>query len=113
MAISINKDMDQGADFSFSYTVKGDGGTATNISTGYTAYSQMRKFYTTSNAVTLTASITGGTGNIKVSLGATSTASVKPGVYFYDLELHSNGSANVQRLVQGMITVYTEITKIP
>lgn len=113
MAVTINRDMDQGTNFSFSYTVRGDGGTATNISSGHTAYAQMRKFYTSSSAITLTTSITGSTGNINVSLGATASAAVKAGVYFYDLELHSNGSNTVQRLVQGMITVYPEITKIP
>jgi hypothetical protein len=116
MAQTINRDMDQGANFSFSHTVKGDGGTAMNISSGYTAHAQMRKFYTSPSAITLTASITGSTGNINVSLGASASANVKPGVWFYDVELHSNGtpgSANVQRVVQGMINVYPEITKIP
>ena len=113
MAQTINRDMDQGTNFSFSHTVKGDGGTATNISSGYTAYAQMRKFYTTATAVNFTTAITGSTGNINVSLGASASANVKPGVWFYDVELHSNGSANVQRVVQGMINVYPEITKIP
>jgi hypothetical protein len=113
MAQTINRDMDQGADFSFSYVVKGDDGTPTNIGSGYTAYAQMRKFYSSSSATTLNASITGSTGNIRVSLGATGTAGIKAGVWFYDLELHSNGSKNVQRLVQGMINVYPEVTKIP
>ena len=101
MAQTINRDMDQGTNFSFSHTVKGDGGTAMNISSGYTAYAQMRKFYTTATAVNFTTAITGSTGNINA------------GVWFYDVELHSNGSANVQRVVQGMINVYPEITKIP
>jgi hypothetical protein len=113
MAQTINRDMDQGANFSFSYVVKGDDGTPTNIASGYTAYAQMRRFYSSSSAVTLNASITGSTGNINVSLGATGTAAVKAGVWFYDVELHSNGSTNVQRVVQGMVTVYPEVTKIP
>ena len=113
MAASINRDMDQGANFSFSHVVRGVDGLPMNISSGYTAYAQMRKFYTSSTAVTLNASITGSTGNINVSLGATGTAAIKPGVWFYDVELHSNGSTNVQRVVQGMITVYPEVTKIP
>lgn len=113
MAISINHDMDQGANFSFTHIVRGNDNVPTDISSGYTAYAQMRRFYSSTNVVTLNASITGSTGNILVSLGATGTAAIKPGVWFYDLELHSNGSANVQRLVQGMITVYPEVTKIP
>jgi hypothetical protein len=112
MAISINRDMDQGSDFSFSYIVRGSDGSPMDISTGYTAYSQMRRFYSSTTGFDLTASITGSTGNIIVSMSATNTANIKAGVWFYDVELHSNGSENVQRVVQGMITVYPEITKI-
>lgn len=112
MAISINRDMDQGSDFSFSYIVRGSDGSPMDISMGYTAYSQMRRFYSSTTGFDLTASITGSTGNIIVSMSATNTANIKAGVWFYDVELHSNGSENVQRVVQGMITVYPEITKI-
>ena len=113
MAQTINRDMDQGSNFSFDYVVKGTNGQPTNIASGHTAYAQMRKFYSSSSAVNLTASITGSTGNIRVSLGVTGTAAVKGGIWYYDVELHSSGSATVARLVQGMVTVYPEITKIP
>lgn len=112
MAVSINHDMDQGANFSFNILTKDGTGNALNLSTGYTAFAQMRKYYSSDTAITLTTSITGGTGYIYVSLGATGTAAIKPGVYFYDVELHSGGSTTVQRLVQGMITVYPEVTKV-
>ena len=111
MAISINHDMDQGANFSFNILTKDSTGNALNLATGYTAFAQMRKYYTSSTAITMNAAITGGTGYIQVSLGATATAAIKPGVYFYDVELHSGGSTTVQRLVQGMITVYPEVTR--
>lgn len=121
MAISINYDLDQGTDFRFVATRKDGDGFAVAITGGATAYCQMRKFYTSSTAVTFNAAITGGTGEILVSLGATGTSGVKGGVYFYDVELHitpKDGSGNavdgtkVQRVVQGMITVYPEVTKI-
>lgn len=113
MAETINRDMDQGSNFSFDYVVKGTNGQPTNIASGYTAYAQMRKFYSSASGVNLTTSITGITGNIRVSLGATGTAAVKGGIWYYDVELHSNGSSTVNRVVQGMVTVYPEITKIP
>lgn len=104
--------MDQGASFSFNILTKDTTGAALNLATGYTAFAQMRKYYSSDAAITLTTSITGGTGYIYVSLGPTGTAAIKPGVYFYDVELHSGGSTTVQRLVQGMITVYPEVTKV-
>lgn len=110
MAISINHDMDQGSNFSFSFIAKGTTGVPLDLSTGYTAYSQMRRYPSSKTAVTLNASITGSTGNILVSLSATGTAAVKEGVWFYDVEIV--GGTNVQRVVQGMITVYPEVTRI-
>lgn len=111
MAVSINHDMDQGANFAFSIVAKDSLGNAIGLS-GSTAYCQMRKYYTSETAITLGTAITGGTGYITVFMGATNTAAVKPGVYFYDVELHSNNGSMVQRLVQGMVTVYPEVTRI-
>lgn len=110
MATSINYDMDQGSNFSFSISANGSDGAALSLS-GCTASCQMRKHYSSTSYTTFTASITGATGNIDISLGATASAAVKPGVYFYDVELQSNNGATVQRLVQGMITVYPEVTR--
>jgi hypothetical protein len=110
MAVSINHDMDQGANFSFSIVAKGSDGLPFSL-TGSTASCQMRKYYTSGTATTLQTALTGGTGYILVSLGAAATAAIKPGVYFYDVELQSSNGSVVQRLVQGMITVYPEVTK--
>lgn len=111
MATTVNHDMDQGTNFAFNVVAKDSNGNPRNISSGCTAYSQMRKFYSSSSYVTLDASITGTTGNIRVSLSATGTAAVKDGTWFYDVELHSNNGLTVERIVQGMITVYPEVTK--
>lgn len=110
MAISVNHDMDQGSNFLFSVVAKGATGVPLDLSSGYTAYSQMRRYPSSKTAVTLSASITGSTGNILVSLSATGTAAVKEGVWFYDVEIAKG--TNVQRVVQGMITVYPEVTRI-
>jgi hypothetical protein len=121
MAISINRDMDQGSNFRFIATRKDDDGFALAITGGCTAYCQMRKFYSSDAYISLIASVTGGTGEVAVSLGPTGTAAVKAGVYFYDVELQMvplsgtgsrTGDTVVQRIVQGMVTVYPEVTKI-
>ena len=121
MAISINRDMDQGSNFRFVATRKDDNGFPLAITGGCTAYCQMRKFYSSDAYISLIASITGGTGEVAVSLGPTGTAVVKAGVYFYDVEVHTTpksgagtavGETTVQRIVQGMVTVYPEVTRI-
>lgn len=116
MAASVNYDMDQGADFSFTLTAKNDDGTAKDILFEYSILGQMRKYYTSTTAINLTCTkITSSTGSIKVSLTAAQTAEIKPGVYFYDIELKASPIApepnSVKRLQQGMITVYPEITR--
>jgi hypothetical protein len=120
MATSVNYDMDQGSDFSFVFTVKNDDGTAKNIQFDYSINAQMRKHYTSSTAVNFsTAKIDAGIGGkVKVSLTASQTADIKPGVYFYDVELLGSSSHpdlevrnTTKRVQQGMITVYPEITK--
>ena len=110
MAISVNHDMDQGSNFMFSVVAKGATGVPLDLSSGYTAYSQMRRYPSSKTAINLNTSITGGTGSILISLSATGTAAVKEGIWFYDVEL-VYGDAT-QRLVQGMITVYPEVTRI-
>jgi hypothetical protein len=112
MAISINHDMDQGANFSFALVARDVNGNAIDLSAGCTAYCQMRKHYNSSNYTALNASLTGGTGYITISMGPTGTAAIKAGTYFYDVELHSNAGQTIQRLLQGMITVYPEVTRI-
>lgn len=113
--------MDQGTNFRFVAVRKDDDGFPLAITGGCTAYCQMRKFYSSSAYHALTASVTGGTGEILVTLGATATAAVKSGVYFYDVEAHitplgptgePTAIPYVHRIVQGMITVYPEVTRI-
>lgn len=111
MAVSINHDMDQGTNFLFTILAKDDDGDPLNMSSGYTATAQMRKFYTSKSAVNLNTSFTGGSGFIQVSLSATGTAAVKAGTWFYDVELMSENGNKVQRLVQGMIYVHPEVTR--
>jgi hypothetical protein len=112
MAASINYDMDQGSNFAFTIRANDSNGNPVDLSTGCTAYSQMRKSYSSSTAITLNTSLTGGQGYILVSLGPTATAAIKAGTYFYDVELKTNSGNTVQRLVQGMITVYPEVTRV-
>jgi len=114
MAATINHDMDQGANFSFYVVAKDTDGLAIDLSSGYTANCQMRKHYSSSSYHTLNTSLTaaGYTGYITVSLGPTATAAIKAGNYVYDLELVTDNGQTIQRLVQGMITVYPEVTRI-
>lgn len=120
MAISINYDLDQGTDFRFIATRKDSDGFPLAITGGATAYCQIRKTYSSLAYKSFNATITGGTGEVLITMGATSTATINPGVYFYDVKVYSTpldgsgsavGVAKGENLVQGMITVYGAITR--
>lgn len=111
MAVTINHDMDQGSNFAFIILARDASGNPIDLSSGYTASCQMRRHYSTPTFYSLTTEITGGTGYILVSLGPTGTSAIKTGRYFYDLELASNNGNTVQRLVEGCVTVYPEVSR--
>jgi hypothetical protein len=117
MAVSINYDMDQGTDFSFTLVAKNDDGTPKDVKYYYSVFSQMRKYYTSSTSITLTATkIDGEIGGITVSMTASQTKEIKPGVYFYDVILVASPTNPTEpnftrRLQQGMITVYPDVTR--
>lgn len=111
MATTVNHDMDQGTNFAFTIRAKDGSGFPIDLTSGYTAHAQMRRFYSSSTAINLDVTIAGGTGYIQISKSATGTAAIKDGTWFYDVELEYNNGTAVQRLVQGMITVYPEVTK--
>lgn len=110
MAAVSNLYIDQGTTYSVTITVTNDAGTARNL-TGYSARSQLRKsFYTTSNTAFTVAINNPSEGEIDLALTAAQTANIKAGRYVYDVELVSNTNA-VERIVEGIITVYPEATK--
>lgn len=112
MAATANLFMDQGTSFSASVNVKDNDGNAFNL-TGYTAYSQMRKSYSSSTAYTFTATIADDptTGVITLAMPYTTTNSISEGRYVYDVEIVSSDST-ITRVIEGIITVLPQVTKI-
>ena len=109
MATKANLVIDQGSTFSTDLTLKDENGDALNLS-GYNANSQMRKWYTSTNATAVfTTSVSETTGVITLSLSANQTGSITAGRYVYDVEIN-DGSA-VSRVVEGIITVTPQVTR--
>lgn len=111
MAVVSNLSIDQGTTYTVTIEVTDNTGSARDL-TGYTARSQMRRsYYTTSNTAFTVDINNPGEGEIDMSLTATQTSSLKPGRYVYDVELVANATLSVERIVEGIITVYPEATK--
>jgi hypothetical protein len=110
MATVSNLAIDQGTTYSVTITVTDDTGSARNL-TNYTVRSQMRRsFYTTANT-SFAANVASPTdGTITLDLTSTQTSALKAGRYVYDVELVSN-TQTVERIVEGIITIYPEATK--
>lgn len=110
MAIKANLVIDQGTTFSAEIDLVDVNGNVYNL-TGYTVAAQMRKNYTSSAATTFNASHTSGGGKITLSLLPTTTATLEPGRYLYDVEITSTGGT-ITRVVEGIVTVTPGMTRI-
>jgi hypothetical protein len=103
--------LEQGASFNTSITLDDVNGEAFNLST-YSASSQMRKSYYSSNAAatfTVTTGADPSLGVITISLDSANTANVYPGRYLYDVYL-SSGNSRV-RVLEGIVNVTPQVTK--
>jgi len=117
MATSIktqgqNLTLYQGSTFEKTFVTKNANSQNVSISTG-SCFSQMRKNYTTTNTtliLTFTTSISG--SNVTISASATDTANIPSGLYVYDVEYLQSDGITKERIVDGMITVIPEATKI-
>jgi hypothetical protein len=109
MATKSNLVIDQGSTFSTDLTLTDENGDMLILS-GYTANSQIRKWYTSSNAAAaFSASINSEIGVITLSLTANQTSNLVAGRYVYDVEI--NDGSEVSRIVEGIITVTPQVTR--
>jgi hypothetical protein len=113
MAISAYLDIDQGSDFTTDIELENDNSTPMNL-TGFIVYSQFRKSYGSTIAYSFEASIPtpGSQGKIRLKLSGVNSSLIKPGRYLYDVEIVSNTGSKT-RVVEGILTINPEITKIP
>lgn len=108
MATKANLVIDQGATFSADLSLKDENGDIMQLG-GYTANSQMRKWYTSTNATSFSTSINSTSGVITLSLTANQTANLTAGRYVYDVEVTASGV--ISRVVEGIITVTPNATR--
>lgn len=109
MAAKYNIVLDQGSDYNLSMNLT-NAGTAVDL-TGYSIRGQIRPTIISS---TLSASFTGTTvsdslGQFLITLSASTSAAMSPGVYYYDVEIYKN--PYVTRLLEGTLTVRPEVTR--
>jgi hypothetical protein len=109
MATKANLVIDQGTTFSTDLTLTDENGDALNLN-GYSANSQVRKWYSSSNAAAVfSTSINVVSSIVTISLTANQTSNLVAGRYVYDVEL--NDGSTTSRIVEGIITVTPQVTR--
>lgn len=108
-AITINIVIEQGSDFSATFTIKNADNSYLNL-LGFTAESKMKKSYYTSTSVPLNVSFTNRPGGvITLSLPASVTSTLSPKRYVYDIILTSPSGVKT-RVIEGIATVTPGVT---
>ena len=106
---TVNIVLDQGCTFEKVITTQNSASQNVTISTGTCAAKMRLSLYSSNNITALTATVAG--SNCTISLTATQTAALSPGNYVYDVEYTQSGGTIVERVAEGIITVYGEATK--
>lgn len=109
MATKANLVVDQGTDFSTIVSIADLNDEAIDL-TGYTGTAQIRKHYSSSNAVNFSVSLDSIAGDVTLSLTASQTNAMLAGRYVYDVELESPAGIR-SRIVEGILTVTPGVTR--
>lgn len=110
MATKANLVIDQGTTFSVDLNLTDDNGDVLNLD-GFSANSQLRKWYTSTNSTPFATSINVASGQITLTLTANQTGSLTAGRYVYDVELTQNSTNAISRVVEGIVTVTPQVTR--
>jgi len=109
MATKANLVIDQGSTFLVELDLKDENGDVLQLG-GYTANSQIRKWYTSANpAASFSANINVSNGSLTLSLTSDQTSNLVAGRYVYDVEIQDNTSTT--RIVEGIVTVTPQVTR--
>lgn len=113
MAMTAYLDIDQGSDFTVTIDLENDNGTPMNLA-GAQIYSQFRKSFSSSVAYQFTCEVVDqNNGKFSLKLPGTDSSAIRPGRYLYDVEIYNPISQSKSRVVEGIVTINPEITKIP
>ncbi len=102
--------INQGADFSQTYTLEDSNSNSAQNLTGYSVDAKISKHHASTNQTSFSASISNAAGGeIKLTLTDTQTAALAPGRQVYDILLtHPDGTK--ERVVEGMAIVRDGVT---
>lgn len=110
MATKANLVIDQGSTFSVDLDLTDENGDVLSLD-GFTANSQLRKWYTSTNSTAFATSINVSSGQITLTLTSNQTGALTAGRYVYDVELTESSTNAISRVVEGIVTVTPQVTR--
>lgn len=108
MANKVNIVIDQGTTFNTTFIIHNSSDEPIDFTT-YTANSQMRKSYSSSNSFVFGVGLSSN-GQVSLSMSANTTASITAGRYVYDVEVEDDTGVR-SRIVEGIVTVTPQVTR--
>jgi hypothetical protein len=113
MAIIEDLYVDQGSDYIVELLIQLDDGTIVNL-TGFEVKSQFRKNWSSTIAYEFDCAIIGNPedGLVSLSIAADTTTAIKPGRYWYDVEIYDPFNNIKVRTIEGIVNISPEITRI-
>lgn len=109
MATKANLKIGQGTDYLTSITLTDDDGDPIYLG-GYDGAGQIRKYYTSTNAVDFNVSVEANTGVVTLQLTSAQTNEMEAGRYVYDVELYDSANV-VSRVLEGIVTITPGVTR--
>ena len=111
MAAFAELTIEQGANLTSYVTVSDSSGYPINLQF-YSAVSQLRKSYYSSNATsTFSTTVYPVTGVIELTLTSGQTANISPGRYVYDTIITNSVTTAVTRVLEGVVDVSPRVTR--
>jgi hypothetical protein len=110
MSTKANLVIDQGSTFSVTVDFFDENGDPLDLK-GYSAKSQIRKWYTSTAYTDFDTFIDPTAGTITLQLDDVSSGELSAGRYVYDLEITYDSTNVVTRLLEGIITVTPRVTR--
>lgn len=99
---AVNLTIDKGTDFEATFTVTNSDDSAFSLA-NYSATSKIRKHPSADAYASFSTTITVATGEIKVSMGATTTETLSSGRNYYDVIITNSGTGKITKVFEGMV----------
>jgi hypothetical protein len=107
-AASVNIVIEKGTDFSESFAITNYDGSIVPL-TGCSAISKLKKYPESNTSYSFSTVVNQSSGEIVISMGNTTTNSLDPGRYYYDIVV-INPDTTKTRVVEGMVLLTPSVS---